>query len=254
MQLPQFQAHAAMEEQHWWFLGRREILMTLLSALIPPSKDQLLLDVGCGTGGNTKTLSQEYHCIGIDPAEDAIRFAKQRFPSLEFIQGYAPDDIPEQMNKADAVLLMDVLEHVEHDREFIQNMIKAMRPGAFLILMAPANPTLTSPHDAGFEHFRRYEKHTMRALWKDANAEELLLEYCNSRLYPIVKLVRILNRLRGKSWGSNDTDLSVPPAPLNRLLASIFSAESKVLLDVLQKKRLTGYRRGVSLMAVLKKN
>lgn len=57
MQLPQFQVHADLEERHWWFLGRRAIFRALLTQAVPPSRDRLILDVGCGTGGQYGGIS-----------------------------------------------------------------------------------------------------------------------------------------------------------------------------------------------------
>ena len=100
MQLPQFEAHAGMEERHWWFLGRRHIIQTLLHELVPPSSDRLIIDVGCGTGGLTKFLSSEYRVTGVEPTTEGITAARTRFPQCNFIQGLAPDDVPE-FGKAD---------------------------------------------------------------------------------------------------------------------------------------------------------
>lgn len=253
MQLPQFQAHADLEDKHWWFTGRRRILRTLLRELLPPSKDIFILDVGCGTGGNTAAFAKEYTCVGVDPDSHAITFAKKKYPHLTFLQGYAPKDVSKEMHKADAVLLMDVLEHVKDDRDFIHDLLKAMKPGAFLFMMAPADPSLWSPHDAGFEHFRRYTLETFRALWAGAPAKERLASYCNSRLYPVVKVMRLLARLRGKSLGQGSTDLSMPMKPVNIFLHELFADESAVLLKTLRGKRKRGYRKGVSVFAVLER-
>lgn len=253
MQLPQFQAHAALEDRHWWFTARRRILRALLRELVVPSKDRLVLDVGCGTGGNAAALSRAYTCVGVDPDPHAIGFAQKKYPHVRFILGYAPRDVQKEIAKADAVLLMDVLEHVEHDRAFIHELLAAMKPGAFLFMMAPADPSLWSPHDAGFEHFRRYTLESFRALWKDAPAKERLASYCNRRLYPVVKLARVLARLRGKPLGEGSTDLTLPPKFINVFLHELFADEAAVLLKVLRGKKKRGYRKGVSVFGVLER-
>ena len=66
MDLPQFQIHSEIEQEHWWFLARRTVMKSLLSRVCPPSKDRLLVDVGCGTGGNSAFFKDDYTCIGID--------------------------------------------------------------------------------------------------------------------------------------------------------------------------------------------
>ncbi|MBI1813296.1 class I SAM-dependent methyltransferase [Candidatus Peregrinibacteria bacterium] len=251
MQFAQFSVHAEIEEKHWWFLGRRAIVAALIGEILPASKRTLIVDVGCGTGGMTHFLSQRYSCIGVDPSADAITFAKTRFPELRFIQGNAPDDVRGMMEKADLVLLQDVLEHVEHDRLFIENLIASMKPGAFFLTIAPADPSLWGPHDAGFEHFRRYEDATFRALWSGLPVRELLISHCNSRLHPLVRFLRTVSRWRGAAWGPASTDLATPAAPLNAMLRSIFGGEAGPLLRALRRGGRTPYRRGVSLLALL---
>lgn len=253
MQLPQFQAHADLEDRHWWFTARRRILLRLLEELLPPSQERLIVDVGCGTGGNAAAVAKRYRCIGVDPDFHAVTYARKKYPHVTFVQGYAPQDVRSEMAQADAVLLMDVLEHIEHDTAFIEDLTKAMKPGAFLFLMAPADPSLWSPHDAGFEHYRRYTLESFRALWAHAPVRERLASYCNRRLYPVVKAMRFLAKLRGKPLGQGSTDLSMPSKPVNIFLHELFADEDAVLLKTLHRKRRRGYTKGVSVFGVLER-
>ncbi len=260
MDSPQFQVHADLEQKHWWFLSRRHIVATLLRELVPPQNFPPVVDVGCGTGGVTAFLSTEYACTGIDPSTEGIAFAKQRFTqrvpfgaASRFINGNAPADVLPQMQEAKAVLLLEVLEHVEQDKAFVHDLLAAMQPGACFIVMAPADPKLWSPHDAGFGHYRRYTEQTFRALWNGEPVEELLVSMCNTRLYWLAKFVRFLARLKGSAWGPGDTDLALPMRPINWLLTKIFSSEAQPLLQSMRTKKPTNWKKGVSIIAVLRK-
>ena len=262
VQLPQFLVHADLENRHWWFLGRRSIFRTLLHHVCPPGqwavrtglpgKAKLLLDVGCGTGGNTAEFSKDYHCIGIETVAEAVKFARDRFPSVEFHKGFAPEDCMELMAKADIVLLADVLEHIEDDFLLVSKVLGAMKPSAHLLLIAPADPGLWSAHDRGFEHYRRYTTQRLRMLWEGLPVEERVVSYCNSRLYPVAKLARAVARFKGSALGPNETDLSLPPSFLNTLFTKIFAGERKRLLRVAQG-RGSPYRHGVSVIAMLRR-
>ena len=253
MDSPQFHVHAVIEQSHWWFLGRRHIVKTLLNELVPPHGKPPIVDIGCGTGGVTAFFSNEYACTGIDPSAEGIAFAKERFPASQFINGNAPADVLPQMRDAKAVLLLEVLEHVKQDKAFVHDLIAAMQPGAYFIVMAPADPSMWSPHDAGFGHYRRYTDHTFRALWEGEPVEEMLVSMCNTRLYWLAKFVRFLARLKGSAWGPGDTDLATPPGPINTLLAKIFMSEAATLLRAMRTKTPTGRTKGVSIIAVLRK-
>jgi len=254
MQLPQFQVHEELEEHYWWFLARRTILRQILHRISKPHSGSLILDVGCGTGGNTKAFADEYNCIGVDPIRIAIESARDRFPGLQFIVGYAPEDVRDHLAKADIVLLMDVLEHVEDDFALVSKLLAAMKSGAHLILMAPADYALWGPHDRGFEHFRRYDEKRLRMLWDGLAVTERVVSYCNSRLYWPVRLARALSRKRGKSLGAADTDVSLPPRFVNKILYWIFASEARRFAKMFDGACAKGFAYGVSMFAVIRRD
>ncbi|MFH0851554.1 MAG: methyltransferase domain-containing protein, partial [Candidatus Peregrinibacteria bacterium] len=227
MQLPQFQVHADLEERHWWFLGRRDIFRALLARAAPPSREKLLLDVGCGTGGNTAAFQALYTCIGIDPSADAVAFAHRRFPGIEFRCGLAPQDCRDALQRADGVLLLDVLEHVADDFALVSALLAGMKSGAFLLIVAPGDPDLWGPHDRGFEHERRYSLQRFRMLWEGLPVEECVCTAFNARLHLVAKAARFLSRLRGRALGPKQTDLSLPIAPVNAVLRRVFAEETR---------------------------
>jgi SAM-dependent methyltransferase len=47
-----------LEEEFWWFAGMRDIRSALLDPVCPPSRDRLILDAGCGTGGMMSWLKR----------------------------------------------------------------------------------------------------------------------------------------------------------------------------------------------------
>jgi 2-polyprenyl-3-methyl-5-hydroxy-6-metoxy-1,4-benzoquinol methylase len=249
MDLPQFDVHTALEEKHWWFTSRRSLILEILSALIPNNGS--VVDVGCGTGANTAEVSKKYTCMGIDPIPEAIASAKSRFPGVTFRTGLAPKDCPE-MQSADAVLLLDVLEHIEDDFYFVSELLSQMKPGAYLLMMAPADINLWSTHDHGFDHFRRYSVARFRMLWKDLHVQEALVTHWNTTLYWPIRVVRQVMRSIGVTIGSANTDLHLPAKPINTLLHQIVSRENIKILRALKKSK-KGYQHGVSIMSIIQK-
>src|SRR5215210_7887851 len=78
---------ASIEDRHWWFAARRRIVSDLVLDVVPPSKTALVVDYGCGTGGNAGALAEEYRCIGIDASPHAVELARARFPRATFLCG-----------------------------------------------------------------------------------------------------------------------------------------------------------------------
>ena len=249
MDIPQFNVHAALEEKHWWFTSRRTLLEKILEKIVPPQGN--IVDVGCGTGANTAAFAAHYSCIGIDPIPEAIRSAQARFPSVAYRTGLAPKDCPE-IKDADAVLLLDVLEHIEDDFYFISELLSTMKPDAYLVMMAPADPHLWSTHDRGFDHYRRYSTDRFKLLWKDLPVQEVLVTHWNTKLYWPIRIVRQILRYTGLSIGSADTDLSLPSRPLNAFLKGLVSSEDAKILKELEGQG-KGCAHGVSILGIIQK-
>jgi SAM-dependent methyltransferase len=252
MRAEQFDLHADIEDTHWWFVGRRRIMARLLRHVVPPSAEATVIDIGCGAGANLAELARHYRCVGIDPSRHAIELARRRFPGVAFVHGTAPRDVAGEIASARAVLLMDVLEHVEDDRGLLADVVAAAPPGAVLLLTVPADAALWGPHDEVFGHFRRYDLAGWRRLWLGLPVGEMLVSYYNSRLYRAVRAVRTVGRLRGKAHGHAGTDFRVPSPRINAALTRVFAGEAERLVDVLEKRRLA-FSRGVSLIALLRR-
>ncbi|MCC7084314.1 MAG: class I SAM-dependent methyltransferase [Pirellulales bacterium] len=252
MNSAQFQLHAQIEERHWWFVARRRILRDIVRQIAPSSghREQIVVDIGCGTGANLAALAAEFRCVGVDTSAEAIELAKSRFCGITFLCGDAPSEVRPWLARADVVLLTDVLEHVLDDRGLLESIVDICAPGAKLVITVPAEMKLWSPHDTAFGHFRRYDAKTLARVWAGLPVKQRMLTHFNHRLYPAVKFARSLSRLRGRSFGSVDTDFRLPAQPVNRLLERIFAGESRHLLKALDADR-PAYDRGVSLIAVL---
>ena len=252
MQREQFQLNAELELRHWWFVARRQILHRLIAEVLPPDPTKTVLEVGCGTGGNLGTLADRYRCIGVDPAADAINYAQQRFPQVNFVRGEAPEDCRDDLQRASLVCLTDVLEHVPDDFHLLSQLLAATRPGCLFVLTVPAEPALWSQHDVSHAHYRRYLTDRLRRLWSEFPVDELLVSPFNSRLYPVIRAIRWCTQVAGCAVGKAGTDLSLPAPWVNDRLTRRFAGEQKHLLNVLHGQAQP-YSRGVSLIAILRR-
>src|SRR5215510_12662724 len=69
-----------VEESHWWYVGRRRILDSFVKDVcdrLGPQRPRIL-DVGCGTGANLKMLGAYGEVEGVDIAQQALEFCRQR--------------------------------------------------------------------------------------------------------------------------------------------------------------------------------
>lgn len=102
-----------------------------------PDKVENLLDLGCASGYYTSYFSKNaIETFGVDPNPEFIKEAKEKYPKINFKASKA-EALPFKNNFFDAVLLLDVLEHVEDDKKTIDEVYRVLKPGGILILTTP---------------------------------------------------------------------------------------------------------------------
>jgi SAM-dependent methyltransferase len=121
-----YQQMRDLEDRHWWFSGRRAIVASLLrSAGLP--KDAMLLDLGCGTGGNLQMLSEFGSVVGAELDEHAAQLARERNVA-PVVRGKLPNELPLDSGAFNCVTLLDVLEHIKDDRATLEAIIHCWHP------------------------------------------------------------------------------------------------------------------------------
>lgn len=242
---------AALEDRHWWFAARRDVIGSLAREVV--AGDATAVEVGCGTGGVLAGLPGSWRRVGVDPSEAAVALGRHHHPDLEFRQGFAPHEVADLLPTADLVLLCDVLEHIEDDTGTLRDVVSLMRPGSTVLVTVPGHRRLWSPHDERHGHQRRYEREDLEGLWAGLPLSPRLVSPFNWRLYPLARAVRAVSNRRRATFGPGGTDLVLPPALLNALMRRIFRSEGPVLLDALRGRREPVRRPGVSWLAILER-
>ena len=245
-----YDLHKQIEEKHWWFTARRQIVNKIITRIVPPDDSLTLINIGCGTGGDLSYLSNSYRCVGIDSSSKAVAAAKKSAPKASVILGTNFKAVPPRLNNEKRVwLFLDVLEHIKEEQDVFSGYSDLIEHDEKTIITVPANPKLWSSHDKSFGHFRRYTKETLKLIWEDLPFQILLLSHFNSRLFPLIWLVRNIKNQTGKNVGQNETDFYLLPSPINAILHKIFYGEHKRILDTLNGA--SPYHYGTSLITVL---
>lgn len=242
MESKMYEEMAAMEGSHWWFLGRRAVVLDLISRFAPSHGK--LLDIGLGTGYNANIMSKQgFDVVGVEPSKDAIAFAKKTAPQVSVIESPFPSNaIPS--DTYDVALLLDVVEHLEDDGAALRDLKRVLKPGGVAFITVPAFMFLWTAHDKKAHHFRRYTKAELLRVIREADLKPTFVSYYNFFLFPAIAALRILGKMLGRSEEGSDFD--VTPRFLNGFLASLFSSEKWLL-------RVTSLPFGVSLVAFVKK-
>lgn len=215
---------AEIDQQHWWYRARREVLAALIRRRIQPQPGARILEIGCGTGHNLTMLGQFGHveAIEVDPAARAV--AEQR---LGRPVGSAPlpelNGVPEA--SFDMIASLDVIEHIEDDAAALASIARRLKPGARFLMTVPAHQWMWSAHDVVNHHHRRYSKAQLKALVDNSPLKLEAIGYLNSLLFPVA----VAARLAGKVTGKDDSDDKLPPAPVNAVLERAFALERHLI-------------------------
>lgn len=102
-----------------------------------PFRRGRVLDLGCAFGFATLRLARKgYETVGVDNSARYIWWARRRHPKGEYLLASA-DALPLADASFDAVLLLDVLEHVPDEAGVIREIQRVLKPGGTLILSVP---------------------------------------------------------------------------------------------------------------------
>lgn len=136
--------------------------------IIKPFLKGRVLEVGAGIGATTLHLcdgsQKEWVCLEPDPAlgkriPELIN-EKKLHPYCEYINGTL-DIIPAE-RKFNAIIYIDVIEHIEDDVTELKNASLHLEKDGYLIILVPAHQFLFSPFDKAIGHHRRYSLDRLR--------------------------------------------------------------------------------------------
>ncbi|HYJ04376.1 MAG TPA: class I SAM-dependent methyltransferase [Chthoniobacterales bacterium] len=231
-----------MERDHWWFAGKRQIVLRLLKRYIRTTGARArVADLGCGCGMMLSDLSRDYEAVGVDGSPEAIGFCQQRGVDARLCR--LPSYVPLARGSFDAVLLLDVLEHLQEDKASARVAVDLLKPDGLLICTVPAHMWLWTERDEHHHHFRRYSRRRFQSLLQQPNLKIELFNHLNSLLFLPAAVGRLWTKLFAKG---EVTDLALPPPKLNLLLTKVFASERRFI----QK---TPIPVGLSFIAVARK-
>jgi len=123
-----------------------------------------ILEVGAGVGQMLRDIIAICRPASTTAIEPDPRFAarlRHACPGTRVIEGTIQDLPP--AGGFDAIIAVNVLEHIEQDTAELSFWRQHLRPGSGQVcLLVPARPEIYAPIDADFGHFRRYTKDELR--------------------------------------------------------------------------------------------
>ncbi len=152
---------AGTVRRHPWWTARASLTLALLEreGVKPPSR---VLDAGCGWGVTLDALERRgYRAAGLDLSRRALEQIDR--PDRVLFEADLTRDLDAALDGQpfDAVLALDVLEHLDDDRDALARIAGLVPIGGCVLISVPALPALFSEFDAVQGHRRRYTPETL---------------------------------------------------------------------------------------------
>ena len=223
--------YGELQQWHWWFRGRNKIIGAVFEREFAgaPGAPRSILSVGCGPavglGWLVPHAGRGGRVVGLDI--DPVH-ARNLPEGVEFVVG-SLESAPFPDASFDAVLALDVLEHLDDAARGLREALRMVRPGGLLLVTVPALPLLWGGQDVVSEHRRRYTKGSLEGLFREAGLSGYRVKYFNTLLFPLVASVRISRRVLGQADRPRSDFEDNRPGLLNDLLERVFGAESLLI-------------------------
>jgi SAM-dependent methyltransferase len=116
--------------------------------------------------------------VSIEPDPSFCANLRKKLPEHEVVEGTV-DDLISDLHW-DAILSINVLEHIERDSEELATYHRLLKPvGGALCLFVPARPEIYAPIDRDFGHCRRYTRNELAGKLRDARFAIRTIRYYN---------------------------------------------------------------------------
>lgn len=140
------------------------------ASFIRPYIYSTVLEVGAGLAGTTTFLchGQQKEWICLEPDVELIERVYNKIHAREIPEccramAGTIIDLPSK-KLFETIIYIDVIEHIENDRQELKIAAKHLFAGGILIVLAPAYQNLYSPFDKSIGHHRRYTKKSLSAI------------------------------------------------------------------------------------------
>src|ERR1700681_1269843 len=160
------------------------------------SKPVSIMEVGCSAGhllADMRRSLPNATLTGGDYTLGTLVKLGQKMPDIPLVR-FNLADSPLPSDTYDAMVLLNVLEHIEDDIAATKHIARMLKPGGVAVIEVPAGPELFDDYDRQLQHFRRY---TLPGICKVSEGAGLKVErrnYLGALIYPAFYLAKKLSQ------------------------------------------------------------
>jgi len=211
--------------QHFWIKARFNAVKR--NPIINNLSNVKLFEIGCGNGLIIRQF-ESLPGVTVDGCDlnmfalNQIEYTNGRLFCLNIFE--KPEAL---INQYDGILLMDIIEHIPDDNEFLKVSTEYLKNGGLVIINVPALNFLYSKYDRLVGHKRRYTKKMIDDLFAQNQIEKVSIEYWGGSLLIVVLVRKIIIPFISKSkivqYG-----IAPPNDKVNCLFDKILKLENRI--------------------------
>lgn len=240
-----------IENNSQWFLQRNDLINFFVKKYNPTGD---FLDIGSGNGFQSKSLidnNYKYKVICCEPGYIGCWNSSKR--GIKYIYNGFFQDFPFENFNIRAIGLFDVIEHIEDDELFLNNLYSKIPDETLVFINVPGMKHLFSETDNFAGHFRRYNTKDIKRIIKETNFQLIDYTFFFKFYYIPMLLLRVIPYIIGIRFGFNN--IRKKEKEFLRSKKNIIDSISDYFHQLNLNKISSGHRFsiGTSLFIVLKK-
>ena len=176
--------------------SRRRARAALKRHVRARADDAVLLEAGCSSGFLLREIVADRPrslVIGSDYIRGPLERLADTFPTLPLLR-FDLVKCPLPSDSVDAVVMLNVLEHIEDDAAALGQVNRVLKPGGTAVIEVPAGPELFDVYDRYLHHFRRYRLIELCRLVERAGLRIVNRSHLGFLVYPVFAMVKRRNQ------------------------------------------------------------
>lgn len=180
--------------------GEYETIQSIIAYEWLPDNLNDVLEIGCSRGYFTqKLLNKARRAYGVDVNAELVQSAKRHYPVVDFRTLDANDPLPFEDGMFDAVVMLEVYEHVDSRKKLIDEVARVLKPGGILILSTPNKGLFAFMDSFNIKMmFRKLCPNIMKFIKKNVQKYENVQYTENIQWHPHFSLRQLRDALEGR--------------------------------------------------------
>jgi 2-polyprenyl-3-methyl-5-hydroxy-6-metoxy-1,4-benzoquinol methylase len=219
--------HIERENEHFWFVARKEFLLSRFKKYIDIQSRGI--DIGAGTGNVTA-----YFMVN---GFNNICIGEMHSNGLEYARGYGIKELYQFDilkntfdDEFEFVCLFDILEHMKDENLVLHNVYRMLHKGSGkIIITVPAHQWLWSLYDRVAHHKRRYTKKDLIEKLEKNGFEIIEMKHFFILITPLLLLRRIFKADKGGNYTGYRAEDSIKNHFMNKILLGLCRIENRFI-------------------------